>query len=141
VLHSVHRLSGIATPANVAYSAAELEHQLKTSGAKALFTCAAVLKDALAAAKASGIPEDKVFILDIPGFENPRGFKTVDDLIEIGRGVPELEPLRWCKGQGARQVAFLCYSSGTSGFPVRFSASIKMVCWRVLTLCSDRKLS
>jgi acyl-CoA synthetase (AMP-forming)/AMP-acid ligase II len=118
VLHSIHRLSGIATPANVAYSAAELEHQLKTSGAKALFTCAPVLKDALKAAKASGIPEDKVFILDIPGFDNPRGFKTVDDLIEFGRSLPELEPLRWSKGQGARQVAFLCYSSGTSGLPV-----------------------
>jgi acyl-CoA synthetase (AMP-forming)/AMP-acid ligase II len=119
VLHSIHRLSGIATPANVAYAADELEHQLKTSGAKAIFTCAPVLEDALTAAKASGIPEDKIFILDIPGFENPKGFKTVDDLIEIGRGVPELEPLRWCKGQGARQVAFLCYSSGTSGLPVR----------------------
>ncbi|KAB5547282.1 hypothetical protein GE09DRAFT_206609 [Coniochaeta sp. 2T2.1] len=117
VLHSVHRLSGVATPANVAYSAAELEHQLKTSGAKALFTCAGVLDDALKAAKASGIPEDKVFILEIPGFENPKGFKTVDDLVEIGRAAPELEPLRWSKGQGARQVAFLCYSSGTSGFP------------------------
>ena len=118
MLHSVHRLSGIATPANVAYSAAELEHQLKTSGAKALFTCAGVLGDALKAAKASGIPDDKVFILEIPGFENPKGFKTVDDLIELGRAAPELEPLRWSKGQGARQVAFLCYSSGTSGFPV-----------------------
>jgi acyl-CoA synthetase (AMP-forming)/AMP-acid ligase II len=119
VLHSVHRLSGIATPANVAYSAEELEHQLKTSGAKALFTCAAVLKDALKAAKASGISEDKVFILDIPGFENPKGFRTVDDLVELGRTLPELEAPRWCKGQGARQVAFLCYSSGTSGLPVR----------------------
>lgn len=78
-----------------------------------------MLKDALRAAKGSGIPEDKVFIIDIPGFENPRGFRTVDDLIELGRGSPELEPLRWSKGQGARQVAFLCYSSGTSGLPVR----------------------
>lgn len=119
VLHSIHRLSGIATPANVAYSAEELGHQLQTSGAKVLFTCAPVLDDALKAAKANGIPEDKVFILDIPGFQNPKGFKTVDDLVELGRAAPELEPLRWCKGQGARQVAFLCYSSGTSGLPVR----------------------
>jgi ribosome assembly protein SQT1 len=28
-----------------------------------------------------------------------------------------LEELKWEKGQGARQVAFLCYSSGTSGLP------------------------
>lgn len=36
--YAVHRLSGIASPANAAYSASELEFQLKNSGAKALFT-------------------------------------------------------------------------------------------------------
>lgn len=36
--YATHRLSGIATPANAAYSAAELEFQLKSSGAKVLFT-------------------------------------------------------------------------------------------------------
>jgi ribosome assembly protein SQT1 len=36
--YAVHRLSGIASPANAAYSAAELEFQLKDSGAKAVFT-------------------------------------------------------------------------------------------------------
>jgi acyl-CoA synthetase (AMP-forming)/AMP-acid ligase II len=36
--YAVHRLNGVATPANAAYSASELEFQLKSSGAKALFT-------------------------------------------------------------------------------------------------------
>jgi ribosome assembly protein SQT1 len=36
--YAIHRLDGIASPANAAYSAAELEFQLKSSGAKALFT-------------------------------------------------------------------------------------------------------
>ncbi|KAM7209621.1 hypothetical protein V8F20_000024 [Naviculisporaceae sp. PSN 640] len=118
VLHSVHRLSGIATPANVAYSASELEHQLKSSGAKVLFTCVPVLETALQAAKGAGIPEDKVFLMDLPYHTGSQpNFKTVDDLVEIGRSAPELEPLKWAKGQGARQPAFLCYSSGTSGLP------------------------
>lgn len=124
VLHSVHRLSGIATPANVAYSASELEHQLKSSGVKVLFTCVPVLETALKAAKGAGIPEDKVFLLDLPYHAKQPNFRTVNDLIEIGRSAPELEPLQWTKGQGARQVAFLCYSSGTSGLPVsRFPPS------------------
>ncbi|KAL1836145.1 hypothetical protein VTJ49DRAFT_5531 [Mycothermus thermophilus] len=117
VLHSIHRLNGIATPANVAYSASELEHQLRSSGAKALFTCVPVLETALKAAEAVGIPKDKVFILDLHNHAPKPGFKTVDDLVELGRSLPDLEPLRWSKGQGARQVAFLCYSSGTSGLP------------------------
>lgn len=122
VLHAVHRLSGIATPANVAYSASELEHQLRSSGAKALFTCVPVLETALKAAKAVGIPEDKIFIMDLPHHSQKPPFKTVDDLVELGHSVPELEPLQWVKGQGARQVAFLCYSSGTSGLPVSLLA-------------------
>jgi acyl-CoA synthetase (AMP-forming)/AMP-acid ligase II len=36
--YAVHRLDGIVSPANAAYSASELEFQLKNSGAKALFT-------------------------------------------------------------------------------------------------------
>ncbi|KAK3336034.1 hypothetical protein B0T19DRAFT_26425 [Cercophora scortea] len=127
VLHAVHRLSGIATPANVASSAGELEHQLKSSGAKALFTCAAVLETALKAAKGAGIPEDKVFIMDLPYHSKKLHFQTVDDLVELGHALPDLEPLRWFKGQGARQVAFLCYSSGTSGLPKAVKISHKNV--------------
>lgn len=122
MLHATHRLSGIATPANVAYSPSELEHQLRSSGAKALFTCVPVLETALKAARAVGIPDDKVFIMDLPLHAQKPSFKTVDDLVEMGHSMPELEPLQWVKGQGARQVAFLCYSSGTSGLPVSLPA-------------------
>jgi len=43
--------------------------------------------------------------------------RTVDDLIKDGASCSSLEPLNWSKGEGARRVAFLCYSSGTSGLP------------------------
>ncbi|KAI0111081.1 hypothetical protein GGR51DRAFT_508811 [Nemania sp. FL0031] len=115
--YAVHRLSGIVTPANAMYSAAELEHQLKSSGAKALFTCPSLLDNALKAARASNIPDDKVFTLVVPGQPRDPRFKTIDELIDEGRSLPELESLKWTKGQGARQVAYLCYSSGTSGLP------------------------
>ena len=45
-------------------------------------------------------------------------FRTVSELIADGRKLPKLEALKWPKGQGARQTAYLCYSSGTSGLPV-----------------------
>lgn len=116
---AVHRLSGIATPANAAYSYEELEHQLKMAGAKALITCVPLLETALKAAKAVGIPEDKIFIMEIA--MGPKAstvpFKTLDDLVLEARSLPELEPLVWSKGQGARQVAYLSFSSGTSGLP------------------------
>lgn len=116
--NAVHRLSGIVTPASAAYSAAELEHQLRSSGAKALFTCAPLLGNARKAAAAAGIPDDKIFILPLPGAHAPAPHRTIDDLIADGQKLPELQPLRWVPGQGARQTAYLCYSSGTSGLPV-----------------------
>jgi len=121
---ATHRLSGISSPANAAYAADELVHQLKSSGSKVLFTCAPLLPVALEAAAKSGIPKERIYLFSLPkeftgGAGTPEGYKTVDQLITEGEGLPELEPLRWEKGQGARQTAFLCYSSGTSGLPVR----------------------
>lgn len=115
---AVHRLSGIATPANAMYSASELEYQLKASGAKALITCVPLLETALKAARSAGIPDDRVFITEGAWEPKKVPFKTLDELIKEGRSLPELEPLDWVKGQGSRQVAYLCFSSGTSGLPV-----------------------
>ncbi|KAK6580225.1 hypothetical protein PZA11_007247 [Diplocarpon coronariae] len=118
--YAVHRLNGIATPANAAYSASELEFQLKSSGAKALFTCIPLLETSLLAARAVGIPQNRVYILELPrelSGSKAVPFKTASQLIEAGRKLPKLEELKWEKGQGRRQTAYLCYSSGTSGLP------------------------
>lgn len=135
--YAVHRLSGVVSPANAAYSASELEFQLKNSGSTALFTvrsfktkygaradsfkCVPLLETALRAAQSAGIPKERVFILEMcKEFTGNKSspLKTVEQLIEDGQKLPELEHLKWAKGQGARQVAYLCYSSGTSGLPV-----------------------
>lgn len=121
---AVHRLSGINSPANAAYSADELAYQLKSSKSKALVTCISLLPVALQAAAKCNIPKNRVYLLplhdkDSTAAERASGHKTIDQLIEQGAHMESLEPLRLAKGQGARQVAFLCYSSGTSGLPVR----------------------
>lgn len=120
--HQIHRLSGISSPANAAYSLTELEYQLRSSGSKVLFTCQPLLPIALEAASKCDIPKDRVYLLEVPevlagGQGPPKELKTVNQLIKEGASLPELEELRWEKGQGARQTAFLCYSSGTSGLP------------------------
>lgn len=124
--HAVHRLNGIVTPASAAYSAAELEHQLRSSGARALFTCVPLLDTALKAAKAVGISDESIIILPLPGKVNDTKvpFATLDELIEEGKRLESLPPLKWVKGQGARQVAYLCYSSGTSGLPVSYKVVV-----------------
>jgi acyl-CoA synthetase (AMP-forming)/AMP-acid ligase II len=116
-MSAIHRLNGIVTPASAAYSAPELEHQIRSSSSRALFTCVPLLDVALKAAKAAGIPEEAIFILPVPGATNKTPYPTIDDLVAEGEKLPEVERLKWIKGQAARQVAFLCYSSGTSGLP------------------------
>lgn len=127
---AIHRLSGISSPANAAYSQAELVHQLKSSGSKALFTSLPLLPTALEAAAKSGIPKKHIYLLDLPkqatgGLCAPQEYKTVDQLIEAGASLPPLDELKWEKGQGGRQTAFLCYSSGTSGLPVSWYPSFR----------------
>lgn len=120
----MHRLGGVISPANAAYSAAELKHQILDSGAKALFTCVPLLSVALDGAAQAGLPKSKVYLIDVPepilgGAKVPTEFKSVAQLAEAGKSLPALEPLKWGPGEGARRTAFLCYSSGTSGLPVR----------------------
>ncbi|KAF2665467.1 phenylacetyl-CoA ligase [Microthyrium microscopicum] len=118
---ATHLLGGLQTPANAAYSTAEVAFQMKDSGAKCIFTCLPLLKTTLEAAAKAGIPKNRVYILELPdaitGGAKAEGFTTVSDLVERGGKLPKLESLNWQKGDGAKKTAFLCYSSGTSGLP------------------------
>jgi acyl-CoA synthetase (AMP-forming)/AMP-acid ligase II len=118
---ATHKLGGILTAANAAYSAGDLEFQLKHSGAKAIFTSSLQLEVTKEACAKAGIPAERIFILPIPeqltGGLSTSGYKTVDDFVAEGSKLPKLDALNWTGDEGAKKVAFLCYSSGTSGLP------------------------
>ncbi|EHY56942.1 hypothetical protein HRR83_001983 [Exophiala dermatitidis] len=115
---AIHRLNGVSSPANAAYNADELRYQLTNSGSKVLFTVMPLLQTALDAAAKANIPRKHIYICEMANDPPiPKEFKTLSQLIKEGESLPELEPIKWSKGQGARQTAFLCYSSGTSGLP------------------------
>lgn len=120
---AVHRIGGILTCVNAAYSPSELEYQMNDSGAKAIFTCLPLLQTAKDGVKKSKMPNDKIYILPLAekvtgGMSNP-GHKTIDDLIEAGKKLDRITPAdqSWNVGDGKNKCAFLCYSSGTSGLP------------------------
>ncbi|KAI1001791.1 Acyl-CoA ligase [Podosphaera aphanis] len=145
---AIHRLSGIATPANAAYSSSELEYQIKSSGARALFTCIPLLQTSLVAAKNVGIPTNRIYILDLPkpfSSDENLPFRTSGELIAEGSRLPPLEALKWEKGQGAKQTAYLCYSSGTSGLPKGVMISHRNVIANVIQIstfdrpCRDKR--
>jgi len=120
---AIHRLNGISSPANAAYSPSELAFQLKTSRAKCIFTCSALLPTAVEAAKIAGVPEHAIYLCPVLDFspkaaQIPSGMKSLEDLISRGKGLLDLEDQIWSAEQGKTQTAFICYSSGTSGLPV-----------------------
>jgi acyl-CoA synthetase (AMP-forming)/AMP-acid ligase II len=141
---AVHQLGGAVSPANAAYSADELKHQLLDSKAKALFTCAPLLATSLEAAAMIGFPKDRIYLMEVPpqaggGKEAGSGFKTVSQFIEIGKSLPKVERLNWSAGEGARRTAFLCYSSGTSGLPKGVMISHRNVIANTLQITASEK--
>lgn len=110
VTWGAHWAGGIVSPANPAYTVRELAHHLKDSGAKALFTQKHLLGIALKAAEEVGIQKERVVLIG-------------DDKDAEGRLAHVLGVLdEEVKGQRVsldceRDLAFLVYSSGTTGLP------------------------
>ncbi|THC94756.1 hypothetical protein EYZ11_005748 [Aspergillus tanneri] len=141
---ATHQLGGAVSPANAAYSAAELKHQLLDSKSTVLFTCLPLLSTALEAASMAGFPRNRIYLIDIPAqltgsAKAPADFKYVSQLMEAGKFLPKLEQLQWSVGEGARRTAFLCYSSGTSGLPKGVMISHRNVIANVLQIKTAEK--
>ncbi|CDO75537.1 hypothetical protein BN946_scf184776.g3 [Trametes cinnabarina] len=112
---ATHRLGAIVTGANPAYTAEELVYQLTTTRARVLISHPGSLPVALEAAKGGGLPADRVVVFDpVPGASN----LTVHELIAQGLEHTQqfVEP-RLKPGEGKRKLAFLSFSSGTTGRP------------------------
>ena len=101
--------------ANPAYTADELVYQIRVAKATVLFLHPALLQAGLEAARTTGIPNDRIVLLaPIPGTDH----LTIDHLIAEGLS----HPARWTeprlkKGEGKTKLAFLLFSSGTTGRP------------------------
>jgi 4-coumarate--CoA ligase len=111
VIYGTFFAGGIVTPANPAYSADELAYQLENSGAQALVTTKQFLDTALKAAKKVGIDSGRVILL---GAEKDPSHR-VKHWTNI-RLASKSSRYRRRKAK-PDDLAFLAYSSGTTGLP------------------------
>ncbi len=103
VYHGVARSGGKATTANPLYTARELEHQLRDSGASILVTVGAFLEVAKEAAAGAGGVE--IFVVGDADEGQP-----ISELMGDPAGASVAI-------EAATQIAALPYSSGTTGLP------------------------
>jgi 4-coumarate--CoA ligase len=103
---------GILSPASPGYTASELAFQLKDSGAKALVTQKPFLDTAREACKQVGIEEDRIILM---GDERDDSARTKH--FSNIRNISGATRFRKAKIDPKKDLAFLVYSSGTTGHP------------------------
>lgn len=124
-----HWAGGIVSPANPANTVDELAFQLKDAGVKAIATQLSCLATVKAAARKVGVPEDRIILIGDERDES-RKFKHFTSIRNIS-GVtryrrPRIDP--------AKDLAYLVYSSGTTGYPKGVMLSHRNIISNILML-------
>ena len=113
VVYGAFFAGGIVSPANPGYSAREFAYQLRDCGAKAIVTHASVVGVAVEAAGMVGIPRERVILMGERDEEKGKGFKHFSSV----RKLSGTDRYRRRKADPDKDLAFLVYSSGTTGLP------------------------
>lgn len=112
VFRSHDHMFGIANapprPANPSFSVDELVYQLKTTKANLLFVHSSVFKVASEAAKVSGIPADRIVLIDAaqPSGAVDRPLLAIEQLVNEGAKLPpHFAEKKLGNGEGKTKVA------------------------------------
>lgn len=133
IIYGTFFAGGIVSPANPSYSADELAFQLKDNGTKAIATFKYLLPVATAAAKKIGIPTTHIILLG-DGRDSSNQFQHFEQIKSTSTYLHE--PPRE-KLDPNHDLAFLVYSSGTTGLPKGVMLSHRNIVANVLMVASS----
>lgn len=107
VVFATQLIGGIVSPANPTYTVSELKYQMKDTKAKIVFAHSASIDNARAAAESLGISRENVLSID----------QDMDSLVTEGLKRGPVAEYVISHEQSKTKLAFLNYSSGTTGLP------------------------
>ncbi|OAX36146.1 acetyl-CoA synthetase-like protein [Rhizopogon vinicolor AM-OR11-026] len=114
---AAHRLGAAMSGANPLYTVDELVYQINAVQAAVIFTHPDSLEVALSSAHAAGVSADRVILFDVEGADTKQKV-TVQGLVTQGlASTPNFTERKLAPGEGKTKVAFLNFSSGTTGRP------------------------
>lgn len=116
---AIHRLGAVMSGANPSFTSDELVYQVQATHASVLVVHPEVLPVARSAAHISKLSENHIVLFDTADTPLTQGvFPTVRGLIDQGLSAfPSFRERRLSPGEGKTKVAFLNFSSGTTGMP------------------------
>ncbi|KAH7926476.1 acetyl-CoA synthetase-like protein [Leucogyrophana mollusca] len=117
---AAHRLGATMSGANPLFTVDELVYQMTATKASVIITHPDSFDVALSASRTANIPSDRIIIFDTdtPSKTAAVNQCTVQALIEMGlANPPNFVERRLNPGEGKTKVAFLNFSSGTTGRP------------------------
>ncbi|KAH6912861.1 phenylacetyl-CoA ligase [Coprinopsis sp. MPI-PUGE-AT-0042] len=134
---AVHQLGGIISGANPDFSTEELAYQIREAKATIIIAHPLSLDNAVAAAKENSIPEKNIILFDVPGQKPQTKYPSIEGLVEFGLSQPvAFTEFRLKPGEGKTKLAFLSFSSGTTGKPKavaipHYSLIVNVIQWGV----------
>ncbi|CDO68622.1 hypothetical protein BN946_scf184996.g53 [Trametes cinnabarina] len=114
---ATQKLGGIVAALSASLTADEVAYQLTVARPSLLVAHLETLPAALEAAKAVNLPASRIVVLDGHKSKTKLPYKSVEDLINE-KTLPPYKEFTFSKpGEARTKIAFLCFSSGTTGKP------------------------
>lgn len=116
---AIHRIGGTCLVMHPTSSAIEIQTLMRKANCHALFTCRQL--QPVCEAVFTALNEDlaRLFLLELADDDaTPAALRTVSQLIADGEHLPVLDGVTLQAGETRDRVAYLCPTSGTSGYQV-----------------------
>ncbi|EDR13168.1 uncharacterized protein LACBIDRAFT_308714 [Laccaria bicolor S238N-H82] len=142
---ATHMLGGVISGANPDFLANELLYQVKATGASMIIAHPESLQVALEVAETAGLPQDRVVLLNAESSMSTYSKSkrdTIDDLVEYGLNVKtSFSEKRLDPGEAKTKLAFLSFSSGTTGQPKAVAIPHYALIANVIQMAAHNKIN